>query len=115
MAKGIVLSVPDGSESRQPSGDVRRCLAALVCLNSRIWRHLPGSVQLLPPGRLFGRHVHWVVRRHAERQQYFGTFFLRNRPELELMRRLVDRRDKGSGVEIAVLACSKGAEVYSIA
>src|SRR5262249_24299185 len=101
--------------SRRYSGILRPCLGAYVSLNSRIWRHLPTSLQLLPPGQLFGRHVHWMVRRHAARKQYFGTFFLRNRPALELMRRLVDRRDNGYGVEIAVLACSKGAEVYSIA
>ncbi len=44
-----------------------------------------------------------------------GTYFLRNRPELECMCRLSDHRDKGSSLAISVLACSKGAEVYSIA
>ena len=55
-----------------------------------------------------------MVRLHAERRQSFGTFFLRNRLELELMRRLLDQRAHGSSVDISVLACSKGAEVYSI-
>jgi hypothetical protein len=64
---------------------------------------------------MYGSHVHWVVRRHSERKQYFGTFFLRNRAELELMQRLVARASAASRVDIAVLACSKGAEVYSIA
>jgi chemotaxis methyl-accepting protein methylase len=45
---------------------------------------------------------------------YFGTFFLRNRPALELMRRLADQKAKGSNLRVAVLACSIGAEVYSI-
>jgi chemotaxis methyl-accepting protein methylase len=45
---------------------------------------------------------------------YFGTFFLRNRPALELMRRLADRKANGSNLRIAVLGCSIGAEVYSI-
>jgi chemotaxis methyl-accepting protein methylase len=58
--------------------------------------------------------VNALVRRHADRTQYLGTFFLRNKPELELMRRLVDGRAFGSTLNIAVLACSKGAEVYSI-
>ena len=56
-----------------------------------------------------------MVRLEAERKQYFATFFLRNRPELELMRRLVDQKAYGSSINLTVLACSKGAEVYSIA
>jgi chemotaxis methyl-accepting protein methylase len=56
-----------------------------------------------------------LVRIQAERQQYFATFFLRNRPELELMRRLVDQKAPGSTINLSVLACSKGAEVYSVA
>jgi SAM-dependent methyltransferase len=50
----------------------------------------------------------------ARRQQYFGTFFLRNRPALELMRRLADGKPLGSTLRVAVLGCSIGAEVYSI-
>jgi SAM-dependent methyltransferase len=45
---------------------------------------------------------------------YLGTFFLRNRPALELMRRLAGQEAKGTTLRIAVLACSIGAEVYSI-
>jgi chemotaxis methyl-accepting protein methylase len=46
--------------------------------------------------------------------QSFGTFFLRNRPELELMGRLLSEKSCGSTLHISVLACSKGAEVYSM-
>src|SRR4029077_2962484 len=46
--------------------------------------------------------------------QNHSTFFMRNRPEMELMGRLVDQKAHGARVSIAVLACSKGAEVYSI-
>jgi chemotaxis methyl-accepting protein methylase len=45
---------------------------------------------------------------------YLGTFFLRNRPTLELMRRLADRKPQGSSVKLTVLGCSVGVEVYSI-
>jgi chemotaxis methyl-accepting protein methylase len=55
-----------------------------------------------------------LVRLLAARQQYFGTFFLRNRPAFELMRRLAEEKAEGSTLRIAVLACSIGAEVYSI-
>ena len=45
---------------------------------------------------------------------YVGTLFLRNRPALELMRRLIVKRPHGSTVRVAVLGCSVGVEVYSI-
>jgi len=45
---------------------------------------------------------------------YFGTLFLRNRPALELLRRLADRKEHGGTLRVAVLGCSIGAEVYSI-
>ena len=63
---------------------------------------------------MYGRHLHALVCLHAERKQYFATFFLRNRPELELIRRLATKKARCSKLEIGVLACSKGAEVYSI-
>jgi SAM-dependent methyltransferase len=58
--------------------------------------------------------LHTLVRLRANRQQYFGTFFLRNRPALELMCRIARQKVHGSSLRIAVLACSAGAEVYSI-
>ena len=45
---------------------------------------------------------------------YLGTFFLRNRPALELMRRLSDEKPPGSSLKVAVLGCSIGVEVYSV-
>jgi chemotaxis methyl-accepting protein methylase len=55
-----------------------------------------------------------LVCLRAKRQQYFGTFFIRNRPALQLMRRLAQQKPHGSTLRIAVLGCSIGAEVYSI-
>src|SRR6266480_1381215 len=83
-------------------------------LNKRIWRCLPSRVRNLYPVRSYGAWLHSLVCLSASRQQYFGTFFLRNRPALELMRRLVQQREHGSTLRIAVLGCSIGAEVYSI-
>lgn len=54
------------------------------------------------------------VRSSADRRQYFGTSFLRNRPQLEQIRRLVSVRPQGASFELAVLGCSIGAEVYSV-
>ena len=92
----------------------QRCLGAYLRQSRRVWNHVPASLQRLPLGRSYGDHLHALVQRRAERQQYFATFFLRNRAELELMRRLADQRTYGAKLDISVLACSKGAEVYSI-
>jgi hypothetical protein len=83
-------------------------------LNKRIWQSLPSRVRDLYPIRCYGAWLHTSVRLYANRRQYFGTFFLRNRPALELMRRLAQQKAHGSTLKIAVLACSIGAEVYSI-
>ncbi len=81
---------------------------------TRIWNHLPVSLRLTTVGKRYGRHLHHLVGLDADREQYFATFFLRNRPELELMCRLLGQRPIGTDLKISVLACSKGAEVYSI-
>jgi len=45
---------------------------------------------------------------------YVYSAFLRNRPALELMRRLIQEKEEGATLNLAVLGCSIGAEVYSI-
>ncbi len=83
-------------------------------LNKRIWERLPCRVRNLYLVRSYGAWLHTLVCLHARRQQFFGTFFLRNRPALELIRRLAGQKPRGSTVRIGVLGCSIGAEVYSI-
>src|SRR4029077_8616283 len=75
---------------------------------------LPSRVRNLHPIRSYGTWLHNLVCLRARREMYSGTFFLRNRPALELMRRLADQKANGSNLRVAVLACSIGAEVYSI-
>lgn len=96
------------------SGILRKCFGAYVSQAKRVWNHLSPSMRGLPVGRAYARHLDHIVRLHADRKQYFATFFLRNRPELQLLRNLVEHKPYGSRVDIAVLACSKGAEVYSM-
>ena len=93
---------------------VQKRLAAYLSTSMRVWNRLPGSWRSHGFGQTYGSHLHALVRLGADRQQYFATFFLRNRPELDLLRRIVDQRDPHSNLDISVLACSKGAEVYSI-
>jgi SAM-dependent methyltransferase len=83
-------------------------------LNKWVWERLPSRVRNLDPVRAYGAWLHTLVCVRARPQQYFGTFFLRNRPALELMCRLAQQKAHGSLLRIAVLGCSIGAEVYSI-
>jgi SAM-dependent methyltransferase len=83
-------------------------------LNKWIWHRLPSRVRDLHFIRSYGAWLHALVCLRARRQQYFGTFFLRNRPALELIRRLCEQKVNGATLRIAVLGCSIGAEVYSI-
>ena len=54
----------------------------------RIWRRLPVFLRSLPIFLPIGAHLHSWVLRFGDRKQNHSTFFLRNRAELELIRRL---------------------------
>jgi chemotaxis methyl-accepting protein methylase len=79
-----------------------------------IWRHLPASFTSWRPVRAFGAHLHALVQLRSTRTQSVATFFFRNRPELKLLSLLLDQKGQGSVLDVAILACSKGAEVYSV-
>jgi SAM-dependent methyltransferase len=88
---------------------------AFLRLNRRLWNNLPASVIALRPTRSYGNLLHTIVQIQSARGQLCHTFFLRNRPALELIRRLMERRSVAETVRIAVLGCSTGAEAYSVA
>jgi chemotaxis methyl-accepting protein methylase len=88
---------------------------ALLTVTRRLWRLLPTRVRSLRAVQACGRWLHALISRRANREMYLGTLFVRNRPALELMRRLFVDRPQGSSVRVAVLGCSVGVEVYSIA
>jgi hypothetical protein len=83
-------------------------------LNKPVWEIIPPALQDSSLVHDYGTWLQSLVRLSATREQYFGTFFLRNRPALELTRRIADKKARGATLRIAVLACSAGAEVYSI-
>jgi 2-polyprenyl-3-methyl-5-hydroxy-6-metoxy-1,4-benzoquinol methylase len=68
----------------------------------------------LGPVVAYGRMMNALVRLDGDRRQYFGTYFLRNRPQLQVISRLAELRGRDRAASIAVLGCSLGAEVYSI-
>jgi SAM-dependent methyltransferase len=88
---------------------------AFLKINQLAWKSLPASVTSLAPLRRYGDFSHRVARARNRRAQAFSTFFLRNRPALELMRRLVERRSRSDTLRVAVLGCSTGSEAYSVA
>jgi chemotaxis methyl-accepting protein methylase len=77
---------------------------------SRVWTSI-----VLPILVGYGAHLHSLVLRFVDRRQNYSTSFFRNRAELELIRRLADQASPGSTIDVAIFACSKGAEVYSVA
>jgi SAM-dependent methyltransferase len=88
---------------------------AYLRVNQWLWNKAPASVLGLGPIRSYGDALHRLACVHGGRAQAFSTYFLRNRPELELIRRLVDRKKTGETLSVAVLGCSTGAEAYSVA
>ena len=82
-------------------------------LNLWMWNRLPGFLTSSRLGSLYGAHLHRLIQLRSTRRQYTGTFFFRNRPEIELLIRLLDRTGRASDVDLSILGCSKGAEVYS--
>src|SRR5208282_5537028 len=92
----------------------RSPIGVYLRLNKRVWKRLPPTFLNSKPISSYGMFLQRLARRCSKRRQYTGTFFLRNRPELELMRRLAELNASGSNLRIAVVGCSIGAEVYSI-
>ena len=86
----------------------------LLRVNEWGWNRLPTFLKSTRPGRVYGGFLHNLVKLRSPRRQYHGTFFFRNRAELELIRTLAENRPQGSTLKVAVVACSNGAEVYSL-
>jgi chemotaxis methyl-accepting protein methylase len=82
--------------------------------NIWIWTHLPASWGARRVVRRYGGHVHHLIQLRSARTQSVGTFFFRNRPELTLLIRLLKQWPEGATLNLAVIGCSKGAEVYSL-
>jgi SAM-dependent methyltransferase len=95
---------------------LRKCLGKpFLLVNEWVWNSLSSSLRETYPLYLYGSFLHFLVKLRSPRTQYHGTYFLRNRPELELIQALVHKRAiDSSKVRMLVLACSNGAEVYSI-
>lgn len=88
---------------------------AFLRVNRWLWDHLPRGFTSRHSIQLYGNCVHTLARIKGERAQASSTHFLRNRPELDLIRRLLKLKNRDETLSIAVLGCSLGAEAYSVA
>jgi chemotaxis methyl-accepting protein methylase len=89
-------------------------LRLFVKANTVVWHRLPSSVTTTPRAQHYGVFLQRLVRKKSRRFQNPRTYFLRNRPELEVICKLANERPHGSTLKISVLACSMGAEVFTI-
>lgn len=92
----------------------RRLERSLLNWHRKIWTRLPDRSRDLHAVQIYGRWLHVLTCRTVDREMYLGTLFLRNRPALELIGTLCAEKPTGSRINIAVLGCSVGVEVYSI-
>jgi SAM-dependent methyltransferase len=88
---------------------------AYLQVNQRLWNIVPSFITACRPVAFYGAVLHKLACRQGVRAQAFSTCFLRNRPQLELIKRLVGCRPKGDELRVTVLGCSTGAEAYSVA
>ena len=93
---------------------LRRPVGLYVAMALRIWRWSSAAFPHSRTVQAYGNRLHRLKQRFAERSQSVSTYFFRNRPQLELILKLLNEAQYGSTVSLAVIGCSKGAEVYSI-
>ena len=90
-------------------------ISAYLRFNRLLWNRLPASYTTLNPIRSYGNFLHTLTLIQAPRGQLCHTFFMRNRPTLELIQRLALRSTGTDILRVAVLGCSTGPEAYSVA
>ena len=90
----------------------RPCIEASTWL----WSYIPDTARKTKPAQRYGRWLHNLVhlRDRGYRRQNPGTYFLRNRAELEFVGQLAATVPMGGQLRIAVLGCSTGAEAFSM-
>ena len=89
-------------------------VGAYLRINQWLWNSLPSRAISSDLMKRYGELLHKLARAHGERAQANSTFFIRNRPMLELIQRLAERSIRTDVLRVAVLGCSIGAEVYSV-
>jgi chemotaxis methyl-accepting protein methylase len=82
---------------------------------ARIWHRIPAEWQHSSVGLAYGRFLHHRASRNQQRlPEATSTFFLRNEPQLAVLRDLVVAWPAERPLRVASIACSSGAELYSM-
>jgi len=87
-----------------------------------LWRHLRATFRAAlspvlhwPAFTGLGAWINNRARRRQERAQSLTTRFFRNPALLEVLGTIVTNASTGKGIRVAVLGCSTGAELYTVA
>ncbi len=77
------------------------------------WRRTPATLRQTRQARRIGAFFYDHYVRHTDRNQTHHTWFLRNIPQLRLLKEVVSAHPCGEPLRIASIGCSVGAELYS--
>jgi chemotaxis protein methyltransferase CheR len=84
-------------------------------VGENLWRRLPRPVRDGSQGQTLGNVIHALSRRFSSRGQSESTWFLRNEPLLSAILEIISAGfGPGDPVRICSVACSTGAELYSV-
>ncbi len=85
-----------------------------MAVSRRIWWRAPETMRRSRFFLEYGRLIHRFVRMRADINPNYFTCFMRNRPQYELIRDLAAGDSFPVPLRMAVVGCSKGAEVFSL-
>lgn len=91
---------------------IRKLGALFLWVNKFLWLLFPNSFHQSRPGLAWGRFIFFLVNLKNDHIQLTTTYFLRNRAELAQFGQIIS--EMPGPLNIAVIGCSEGAEVYSI-
>lgn len=94
---------------------LRPILARLVTISRISWQKTSPAFRRTMVGNTLGRIIHWSLLMSCTRTQNVATCFARNRKEAEWIAREASRLAADGPLRVAVIACSSGAEAYSLA
>ncbi len=87
---------------------------SFMVVSRKIWASTPDSLHQTHFFRNYGRLIHRHVRKRADINPNLFTCFMRNRPQYELLCDLAAKGNFPSPLRLAVVGCSRGAEVFSL-
>ncbi len=93
---------------------IRKLGALLLKVNTNCWEWVPESVKKSRFGLLWGRWIFRLVEVRGGRNQLTTTYFFRSRAEIYQWLNIVDNLMPAPELNISIVGCSEGAEVYTL-